>query len=420
MNPIFIILGTLGSAFAAVMTALSLINFRKPRKITLLATFMSGLIALLGLAAMLLLGGLWLEPYLGVPLFMIGLLLGYLRGAAVRLNWERDQVLGRNSILFLILWGLSLALSQLLGLLGSPLLASLGLIPVVFTSGLQAGLFGHLFLRRLIMGRKGNDRKGLQSVIGIGGGVALFLIMGITLLFVVPDMMAAAEKIGSPAANLSYQQKPADAGFDSTNPDSTSDFRPGEPPSSGKLVINCEEEYERQKEYSLNGYNFLTGNFSFDEAFTSYEIEINLTVDLSERTFTLEHEEHEGWNMHTKFPDLYDEGETLMFDTYYSGDGVLHENGWISGSYNYLHPNPNEPDTLPPDEGSNDFYGYIDDQMETVVICKLSPFEDFGDGKPNQYTADFEALMAAGKDQLISSWAYPSDCNICKVDGIRP
>ena len=76
MSEFLIILGTLGSVFIAVMTVFSAINFRKPRKITLLSTFLTGLIVLLGLAAMILLGGMRVAPYQGVPLFLAGILLG--------------------------------------------------------------------------------------------------------------------------------------------------------------------------------------------------------------------------------------------------------------------------------------------------------------------------------------------------------
>ncbi len=216
MNTIFIILGTLGSVFAVVMTALAMINYRKPKKITGLSTFLSGLISLLSLAALTILGGMRLNLELGLPLFMVGLFLGYLRGTAVKLNWENGQVIGRNSIIFLILWGLSLALSQLLGLLGSPLLASLGYIPVVFTTALQAGFYGNLFLRRLIMGRKAKTRKGLQVVIGIAGGIGLFLLMVISFLILGSEATDAFLLIGDrPAAALSYQEDAAGVGLQS-------------------------------------------------------------------------------------------------------------------------------------------------------------------------------------------------------------
>jgi len=193
MNEILIILGTLGGVFTAVMTIMSAINFRKPRKITLPSTFLSGLIALLGLAAMVFLGGMWVAPYLGGPLFLAGILLGYIRGIGVKMRWENEQVIGKNSIFFLVLWGISLALSQLMGLFGSPLLASLGLIPAVFTTGLQTGFYGHIFLRRLIISKE-KDRKGMRRLISIGGIIILcvvtlfsFILSGVEIIYVLDD-----------------------------------------------------------------------------------------------------------------------------------------------------------------------------------------------------------------------------------------
>jgi hypothetical protein len=183
MNAILIILGTLGSAFSVVMTVLYAINFRKPRKITLLSEILSGLIALLGLAAMIFLGGIWVAPYLSSPLFLVGILLGYLRAVGVKMNWENGHVVGRNSIFFMVIWGFSLSLSQLLGLFGSPLLASLGLIPTIFTTGIQMGYYAHIFLRRLAMWGKEKNRKILQIFISIGGIIALSLITLISVFW---------------------------------------------------------------------------------------------------------------------------------------------------------------------------------------------------------------------------------------------
>ncbi len=159
-------------------------------------------------------------------------------------------------------------------------------------------------------------------------------------------------------------------------------------------------------------------NFSFDEAFTSYEIEIDMEVDLSDRTFTLDHEQHEGWNVYLLYPDSYtDKFATLIYDIFYRGEGKLHDDGWISGSFDYYLGERDRPDD-PISEGSNDFYGYLDDQVEHVVICVLNPYEDRRDGKPNEFSADFAALRAAGKDQLIPSWYNFTACSTCSVDGI--
>ncbi len=417
MNKIFIILGTLGSVFAFVMTALAVINYKKPKKVTGWSSFLSGLMALLGLVAMTFLGGMRLNLELGFPIFLMGLFLGYLRGTAVKLNWENNQVIGRNSILFLILWGLSLALSQLLGLLGSPMLASLGLIPVVFTTGLQAGYYGNLFLRRLIMGRKAKSRKGLQAVIGIVGGIGLFLITALFLLILGPDVTDAFLKIGDrPQARFSQQEAPS-TGSQSAPSEPSPALVPGQMPSSGKASISCEEEIERQKVYSLNGYNFGDSNYTFEQAFLSYDINLEMELDFSNRTFSLQQHQIEEWSS-IKF-DQSDIYSILIVEAQTTAEGILDEDGWISGSFDYYSGYLDDPEQEPY-EFTSYFYGYLDDQLEQIVICRLNPSENNGEGRINEFSADFDTLRAAGKNQLISNWYHSSACYTCEVEGVDP
>lgn len=416
MNTIFIILGTFGSVFALVMTVLSMINYQKPRKITAVSTFLSGLISLLSLAALTILGGMSLNFDLGFLILMAGLFLGYLRGTAVKLIWENGRVIGRNSILFLILWGLSLALSQLLGLFGSPLLASLGLIPVAFTTGLQAGYFGNLFLRRLIMGRKGKTRKALQVVIGIVGGIGLFLITAFYFLFLGPHVTDEFLRIEGRPQGKSIQEEAASTGAHSATTEPSPALVPGQMPTSGYASISCNEEIERQKEYSLNGYNF-GDSYTFEQAFLSYEINLDMELDFSNRTFSLQQHQIEEWSsIKWDQSDIY---SILIVEARTDAEGILEEDGWISGNYDYYSEYLDDPDDEPY-QSSSGFYGYVDDQMEKVVICTLNSSENDGEGKLNEFTADFDALRAAGKDKLIASWYHPSACYICKVDSINP
>jgi len=74
-----------------------------------------------------------------------------MRGLATRLTYKDGQVVGRNSQLFLLDWGGSLVLAQLLNLFGSAFLASVGLVPVCLSTGTQVGMNGNVFLRRLMM-----------------------------------------------------------------------------------------------------------------------------------------------------------------------------------------------------------------------------------------------------------------------------
>jgi hypothetical protein len=398
------------------MTGLSMINYRKPRKITALSTFLSGLISLLLLAAMIFLGGMRLNLELGFPLFLAGLFLGYLRGTAVKLNWENDQVIGRNSILFLILWGLSLALSQMLGMLGSSLLASLGLIPVVFTTGLQAGYYGNLFLRRLIMGSEAKPRKGLQIVIGIVGGIGLFLITAFYFLILGPDVTDAFLRIGDRPQGQSIQEKAVSTEAQTATSEPSPALLPGQMPTSGNASISCDEEIERQKEYSLNGYNF-GDNYTFEQAFLSYKINLDMELDFSNRIFSLQQHQIEEWSsIKWDQSDIY---SILIVEARTDAEGILEEDGWIRGNYDYYSVNLDDPDDEPY-RSSSGFYGYIDDQMEKVVVCTLNSSENNGEGKLNEFTADFNALRAAGKDKLIANWYHPFACYICEVDRINP
>jgi len=151
VNALWTILGGLSSLFIFMMTIFSVVTMRKPRKISVLSTLISGIIALLALLSTVYLGGLQVNPLLALPALLLGLLFGFMRGQLVKFSLVGKQVIGRNSILFIILWGFSLGTSLLLGLLDWPLLASLGLIPVFTSTGLQIGFYVNLFLRRVVI-----------------------------------------------------------------------------------------------------------------------------------------------------------------------------------------------------------------------------------------------------------------------------
>jgi hypothetical protein len=296
-------------------------------------------------------------------------------------------------------------------------LASLGLIPVFFTTGLQAGLFGHLFLKRLIMGNKGKDRKGLRNVFSIAGGIFLFLITIIIFIGSVPEWIEWESGASSASAYSSSQDGTNTGDQETTNPGSISPLTPGELPASGKLIFNCDEELERQKEYSLFGYNF-GANYSFEEAFTDYQISLDMELDFSDSSFLLKQHQIESWS------DIKWGGsaeDTIMIvEISTEGEGILNEEGWISGIWHYYSSYLDDPDAEPY-ESSAEFYGYIDDQMEEVVACFLKPKDAFADEvRPNEYTADFDALQSAGKDQLISSWYHSNGCYICTIEGVKP
>lgn len=150
MTIIWEILGGLSSLFIFIMTIVSAVSLRKPRKISALSSLISGIVALLSLLVIIFLAGFSVNPFIAIPILLVGMLFGLIRGQLVKFTLLGKQVIGRNSVLFIILWGFSLGLSLLLGLLDMPLLTSLGLFPVFFSTGLQMGFHANLFLRRIM------------------------------------------------------------------------------------------------------------------------------------------------------------------------------------------------------------------------------------------------------------------------------
>jgi len=151
MNILMTLIGVTTSLFVFLLTIISAFALRKPRKISILGTLISGLIALLALLIVLLLSGMRINWLLAVPTLFFGMLIGFLRGQFVKFRMLGKQVIAYNSILIIILWGFSLGISLLLGLLDPFLLASLGLLPVFFSSGLQMGISTNFFLRRILV-----------------------------------------------------------------------------------------------------------------------------------------------------------------------------------------------------------------------------------------------------------------------------
>jgi hypothetical protein len=151
METILRLIGFLGAVFTAAMTVLMLFTFRKERPISTFSPFLSAVLSLVMLPVFILLSGARLNLLLAIPILALGLVVGFLRGLTTRLTYKDGQVVGRNSRLFLLGWGGSLVLAQLLNLFGSALLASVGLVPMFLSTGTQVGMNGNVFLRRLMM-----------------------------------------------------------------------------------------------------------------------------------------------------------------------------------------------------------------------------------------------------------------------------
>ena len=167
MSLLMTLLAGLSSVILIVLTVVSIFTLRKPRKITVLGTLLSGVIAGLSLLVIVVLGGMRLNLLLALPILLVGMLLGFVRGQMVRFSPQGKIIIGRNSVLLAVLWGGSMAVSLLLGLLGWPLLASLGLVPVVLSTGLQLGYSANHFLRRTAV-LLGAGSSGISSMLNLG------------------------------------------------------------------------------------------------------------------------------------------------------------------------------------------------------------------------------------------------------------
>ncbi len=145
------ILQGLAAVFTLGLTLLGVWRFRKPRLLTTRRLLFALALSLLILLLYLWIGAVRLNPLAALLFFAAGLFLGVLSGMTAQMARQDKQVIGRYSLLALLLWGGSLALSMLINLAPSLLLAALGLLPVCLGSGMQVGNLGTLAVRRMGM-----------------------------------------------------------------------------------------------------------------------------------------------------------------------------------------------------------------------------------------------------------------------------
>lgn len=151
MNMISYFLNFLAILSTLFMTILMLWIFRKARPINHLSPLLSILVCLEILIFFTILSGFRLNLWLSGFLLLTGGLIGLLRGLLDKLEIQNGVVLGKMPLIFLLGWGISLALAQSLNMFSSILFSSLGLIPLIFMTGTQAGISAGLFLRRFMM-----------------------------------------------------------------------------------------------------------------------------------------------------------------------------------------------------------------------------------------------------------------------------
>lgn len=202
----YTIISILTSLFAVVMTIVMLFSFRKPRRITALSSLSSAMISFIMPVIFLAISGVKPDLRLALPFFSFGLLLGFLRGLTMELEFVGDQVVGRHSILFLLMWGLSLALNQALSTLDLTILLAVGLVALFLSTGTQVGFYGILAVRRLAMlppeldtGKFRNQT--LQRMVSLAFGGLLLIFLLETLLISIPAMPFLAGVGASPLAS---------------------------------------------------------------------------------------------------------------------------------------------------------------------------------------------------------------------------
>lgn len=150
-NLIFPLISLICTAVTAALTLVMLFTFRKERPVGVLSLLISGFLNLILLPVFILLSGAQLNLVVGLPLLAIGLLIGVLRGFATKLMFKEGRVVGKHAVVFLVGWGLSMVLAQLLTMAESRLLAAVGLMPLTLSTGTQLGITGNLLLRRAFM-----------------------------------------------------------------------------------------------------------------------------------------------------------------------------------------------------------------------------------------------------------------------------
>ena len=101
---LFKIINLASTFFMVLMTGVMLFGFRKPRKVTFLSSTFSALMSIVIPVIHVLITGLRPDLRLALPFISFGLLLGFIRGVTMKLEFVGDQVVGRHSIFFLLFW----------------------------------------------------------------------------------------------------------------------------------------------------------------------------------------------------------------------------------------------------------------------------------------------------------------------------
>lgn len=141
----------IGLVLTAALTVYMVLTFRKPRVLRGWGKLLSVALSLAMLLFFVTFSGATLNLLVGIPVLVIGGILGFLRGMALQFSYREGRVIARGSWFFLLVWGGSWIIAQLFNFYGSILLSSIGLLPVFLSTGMQLGLDGVLLLRRVVV-----------------------------------------------------------------------------------------------------------------------------------------------------------------------------------------------------------------------------------------------------------------------------
>lgn len=133
-----------------ILMVLMLVSYRKPKQFKISDQLLSILLTLVTLPVFILISGASLNVFIGVGLMILGGVYGVIRGLTVKLYYADGALIGRNSMLSLAAYCGSLVLSNIMNTFDSTILASLGLAPLYFSTGIQIALNATMIMRKLL------------------------------------------------------------------------------------------------------------------------------------------------------------------------------------------------------------------------------------------------------------------------------
>jgi hypothetical protein len=135
------------------LSIFALFHLYGERRVGLDSTVFSILITAVMLPLFLFLSGAQLKLFLGLPLLILGMFVGFLWGYTMRLVCRNGQTFVHYSLLFIGGWLGSWILVEVFGFVRSVLLVTLGLVPVYLSTGATMGMNLNLLVRRWRMRR---------------------------------------------------------------------------------------------------------------------------------------------------------------------------------------------------------------------------------------------------------------------------